>query len=283
MTVYLNGAFVPEEAAKVSVFDRGFLLGDGLFETLRVHAGRLVLWPAHADRLERGAAMLRLKLPETTDRLEAAAVELLRRDRLDNAVVRITVSRGPGPRGYSIRGADRPTWVIAAHPAPTFENEAPVVWRLRTSRLRLPAGDPVGAHKTTSKLLHVLARAEAEEGGADEALLLDTNGHVAETSSANVFWFEGKEVRTPSLEAGCLAGVTREFVMERLRSTGWEVREVLATPDRLRRADGMFLTLSSLGIVEVAALDDAALARDPRIATVRDLYRDAVRRSIAGQ
>ena len=280
MIVYLNGRFLPAESATISVFDRGFLYGDGLFESVRVYANHLFLWPDHADRLVRGAAALRLPLPETTDRLREAAEELLRRNQLSDAILRMTVSRGPGPRGYSIRGADTPTVVLAVYPAPALTDTPPPAWRLITSRHRLPAADPVARFKTAHKLLHVLARAEAEEGGADEALLLNTDGHVTETSAANVFWWHDRTLSTPSLDAGGLAGVTRRFVMDQFRAAGWEVREILATPEDLRRASGVFLTLSSWGIVGVRSLDRTPWTEDPRLQEFQRGYRVSVRDAI---
>ncbi|MGE3308588.1 MAG: aminotransferase class IV [Limisphaerales bacterium] len=277
MIVYLNGRFVASDQAMVSVFDRGFLYGDGLFETMRIDAGHPWLWDAHAHRLSEGAKALRITLPSSPDQLRDALNELLRRNGLTDAIARISISRGAGHRGYSIRGSEQPTVVITVHPAAPFPANPPPPWRLRTAQARLPAGDPFAPFKTASKLLHILARAEAEEAGADEALLLNTSGHIAETSAANLFWIEKHGACTPHPDAGGLAGVTRGFVMGLLRNAGWEVREVLASPDALHAANGVFATVSTQGLVEVSHLDGSPLARDPRIADLQWMYRDAVR------
>lgn len=278
MMVYLNGRFVPADQATVSVFDRGFLYGDALFESLRVESGFPFLWEAHIQRLAQGAAALQIPLALDSESLRSSVSELLRLNGLTHAVVRISLSRGQGQRGYSIRGAGTPTLVIAAHPAPA-PNELPTTpWRLHTASSRLPAKDPVAGFKTANKLTHILARTEAEAAGADEALLLNTDGHLTETSAANLFWLQDRTAHTPALDAGGLAGVTREFVLRLLRSSGWETRETLAEPASLFQASGIFITLSTLGIVEISHLDQRPLARDPRVAGLRDNFWNLLRR-----
>ena len=194
MKVFLNGQFVPAEQAVVSAFDRGFLYGDGLFETLRVMNGVPLDWGGHWRRLADGAEMLKLKLPFASDFLRAQARELSRQNELSDAILRLTLSRGVGQRGYSPRGADAPTFVMSLHPAPELGPQTPQ-WKLHTASLRVPFADALTACKSANKLLHVLARAEAEAAGADEALLLNTRNEVVEAASANVFWIEGGALR----------------------------------------------------------------------------------------
>ncbi len=272
MLVCLNGRFVPAADATVSVFDRGFLYGDGLFESIRAWRGRLFLPDAHMERLTLGARMLDLALPAEPERLLQLSVELLRRNDLQDAVVRINLSRGPGPRGYSVRGADTPTWVISTHPAPPLGSPPPGPWRLHTASFRLAAGHPVSAFKSSSRLLSVLARAEAERSGTDEALFLDTAGRIVETVAANVFWFDGDRCCTPSIAVGCLPGVTRGFVLQLLAQMGWNPAEVFSEPGELLASRGAFLTVSSAGLIEVESLDGQRLNRDPRIDELRKCF-----------
>lgn len=302
MLVFLNGRLVPEAEAVVSVFDRSFLYGDGLFETLRVMNGMPLDWGGHWRRLASGAETLKLKLPFTSDFLRAQARELSRQNQLPEAILRLTLSRGVGPRGYSPGGADTPTLVMALHPAPPLGPVAPQ-WKLHTASLRVPpsfgvhpsgcsdgvntlererqttagsdsisTADACGLSlcKTANKLLHVLARAEAEAAGADDALLLNVFGEVAESTSANLFWIEGGELHTPPLTAGALPGVTRASVLAWARAHALLVHETSARPERLRHAEGCFLTLSSLGIVEVVALDRRVVPNSPLIQRIRD-------------
>jgi branched-subunit amino acid aminotransferase/4-amino-4-deoxychorismate lyase len=188
MVVFLNGPFLPEAEAVVPVSDRGFLLGDGLFETVRVAKGRPFRFAQHLERLSRGADFLKIKLPFTPKELQQFSAQLIERNALPESVLRLTLTRGVGSRGYSIAGADRPTLAMTLHSLPPVNPDEPLMWRLVTSTFRIPAGDALATFKTTSKVLNVLARVEAEERGADEALLLNTNGEVAETAGGNFFW-----------------------------------------------------------------------------------------------
>ena len=178
MLVFVNGAFVPAEQAVVSVFDRGFLFGDGVFETMRVTGGRLIGWSAHVRRLEHGLRLLAITPPYPAEEMRRFCLDLISRNALPEALLRVNISRGIGLRGYSPEGAVRPTVVLSLHPAPVIDLEHPPCWRLVTSSLRLPAGSPLAQSKTANKLPQILARAEAEAAGAEEALLLNTLGEV---------------------------------------------------------------------------------------------------------
>lgn len=276
MLVFLNGRLVPEEQAVVSAFDRGFLYGDGLFETLRVMNGVPLRWDAHWRRFALGLQRLDLAVPWLPEYLRATAASLSHHNHLPDALLRLTISRGVGERGYSPRGAGAPTFVMSLHPAPALTAEAPRV-KLHTASLRLPAGDWLSACKTANKLLHVLARAEAEGAGADDALLLNPNGEIAEATSANLFWVEGDALHTPPLAAGALPGVTRADVLGLCRSLGITAKETTADLARLLRADGALLTSSASGVVEVIALDGQAMPVSPLTVRIRTTLLDSWR------
>jgi branched-chain amino acid aminotransferase len=276
MHVFLNGQFVPEEQATVSVFDRGFLFGDGLFETLRVCNGKPFRWHQHWERLARGADFLKIRLPVSGESLRASADELVARNQMPEALLRVTFSRGVGARGYSPRGATRPTLVMSLHEAPPIDLQNPPRWRLITSSLRLPAHEPLSQFKTGNKLPQVLARTEADAANADEALLVNTDGHVIEAASSNLFWIEGETVCTPPLGSGILAGVTRETVLELCRNMAVPTCEKNARGDTLCSASGVFFSLSSLGIVEGASLDGQALGSSPLVDHIRNAYWELV-------
>jgi aminodeoxychorismate lyase len=269
VTVFLNGRFVPEEQAVVSVFDRGFLYGDGLFETLRVMNGVPLRWDAHWRRFALGLLRLDLAVPWSPEFLRANAADLCRRNDMSDGILRVAISRGVGQRGYSPRGADSPAFVMSSHPAPELSMAVPQ-WKLHTASLRVPAGDWLSACKTSSKLLHVLARAEAEAAGAEEALLLNARDEVVEATSANLFWVEGDMLHTPPLASGALPGVTRADVLAWCLAQRIAVHETTTNLARLARADGAFLTMSSLGIVEVVALDGQVVPTSPFTQRVRN-------------
>lgn len=281
MLVFLNGEFVEEAEAKVSVMDRGFLYGDGVFETLRVYRGVPFRWDAHMRRLHRGLEELSITPPVDDARLRAVADELIERNHASDSILRIHITRGSGNRGYASASADKPTLVITTHPAPAA-SPAPPVWTLITSRFRLQSDHPLNKVKSSNKLLNVLARDEAARAGADEAILLNERDDVVETTSANLFWIQGDAVFTPPLASGALAGVTREVVMEICESLQIPCREDTGTLATLSTADGVFLTLSSWGVVETASIDLTELKRSPLTERLYTAYRELAARETAG-
>ena len=212
MFVFLNGQFLPEAQAFIPVNDRGFTYGDGLFETMRVVNGKPFRMAQHLERMTRGADFLRIKPPFTPKKLEKFAGQLIEQNQMSDAILRVTLTRGPGKRGYTPDKASQPSIVMTLHAAPSLEN--PVGWSLVTSSFRIPTADPLSSFKTTSKILHVMARIEAAEKGADEALLINTNGEVAETASGNLFWIYQDEICTVPTGRGVLPGITRAIVLE---------------------------------------------------------------------
>jgi aminodeoxychorismate lyase len=276
--VFLNGELVPEERALISVFDRGFLYGDGLFETLRVCQGRPFRWDQHWRRLERGAEFLKLQLPYTSGQLRAFAEQLITANQMPESLLRITVSRGVGPRGYSPKGADRPTPTMSLHHATVLDPQQPPRWRLITATLALPPDDPLASFKTANKLRQILARSEADAAGADEALLWTAPGHLVEGSASNLFWIEGETVCTPPLDCAILPGVTRAVVFEICNALSLPVRECSARPDELVRAQGVFLSVSSFGVVEAISLDGLPLKQSPIVPRLTHAYAELLRR-----
>jgi aminodeoxychorismate lyase len=277
MIALLNGNFIPEEQAKVSILDRGFLYGDGLFEVMSVFRGRPFRWNDHMGRLQQGAAFLKIRVPFAADELREHARQLIERNGLTEGLLRLTLSRGVGVRGYSPAGAEHPTLTMTLHPVPETNGTPPPVWRVIAASFRLPAGETLAQYKTCNKLSQVLARAEADARGADEALLLNTDGEVVEGSSSNLFWIAKETVNTPPLTAGILAGVTRVVVLEICQKIGVPIHEVGITPTELHRADGVFLSLSSRGVVEVGWLDDKPLGRSPLTQKLREAYVEMTR------
>lgn len=272
MIVFHNGEFVPEERAFVSVFDRSFLYGDGLFETLRVSKGRPFRWMQHLDRLRQGADFLGIKIPFGCKALERFATELISKNQMPDALLRLTLSRGVGLRGYSPKGADKPIVVMTLHPFLGAPGSGPAQWKLITASFHLPAAEKLAQFKTANKLAQVLARAEADTAGADEALLLNTDDFVVEGASSNLFWIQAGMVCTPPLASGVLAGVTRAVTFEICHGLSLQVEETAVSPDELCQSEGVFLTLSSLGVVEANELNRAVLPRSPLVGKIRHAY-----------
>jgi aminodeoxychorismate lyase len=272
MLVFLNGQFVPEAQAVVPVNDRGFMYGDGLFETMRVCNGRPFRLAQHVERMMRGADFLKIKCPFTPKELQDFAGQLIGQNQMPEAVLRMTLTRGPGERGYTPQIGSRPTVVMTLHTAPPMDVENPVQWRLITSSYRIPAGDPLSSFKTANKLVHVMARMEAVEKDADEALLINTNGEVAETASGNLFWVYQENICTAPTGRSVLPGIMRAVVLEICRTLGLPTNKRIIKPGVLRNADGIFITQSVLGIVPVTTLDGEPVAPSPLVEQISRAY-----------
>jgi branched-chain amino acid aminotransferase len=281
MTVFLNGKFLPEAEAFVPLNDRGFLLGDGLFETMRVAGGKTFRFAQHLERLTRGADFLKIKPPFTPKELEKFAAQLIGQNQMSEAILRVTLTRGPGARGYSPKNAGSPTLAMTMHPLPPQHADEPLQWSLITSSFRIPASDALSSFKTTSKILNVLARTEAEEKGADEALLLNTNGEVAETAGGNLFWVYQEKICTVPAGRGVLPGITRAVVLEICQTLGLETNKRVIKPEHLRNAEGLFVTNSALGIVPVAVFDGQPVAPSPLVDQIASAYNQMLLRESA--
>lgn len=272
MTIFLNGQFVPEAQAVIPVNDRGFMYGDGLFETTRVVRGKPFRFAQHLERMTRGADFLKIKPLFTPNELQDFAEQLIEQNQLPEAILRVTLTRGPGERGYTPSAEGRPTVVMTLHPAPPAEN--PIQWSLITSSFRVLAADPLSSFKTLNKLTHVMARVEAAEKGGDEALLINTNGEVAETASGNIFWVYNNKICTTPTGRGVLPGITRAVVLEICQTLGLSTNKRVIKPEALKNSEGIFITQSAVGIVPVAMFDDEPVAPSPLVDQIFNAYRE---------
>jgi branched-chain amino acid aminotransferase len=274
MIVFLNGKFVDESQAMISVFDRGFLYGDGLFEGFRVFNGKLFRWEEHLRRFHRGLNVLQISSPFLDQAIRGFAEELVLRNQMPDALLRLVLTRGAGVRGYSPKGANKATMAMTMHPAPRVERGKPEGWKLIISSYKVPANDPLAQFKNCNKLPQIMARSEADAAGAEEALLLNSSGNIAEGTTSNVFWVRDGSVQTPPLPAGILPGVTRSAVIELCRKQGMPVEEVDAALDDIRNSDGVFLSLTSFGIVEILSIDGQSVKRWPALGNLHSHYCD---------
>ena len=270
MVVFLNGNFLPETDAVIRVNDRGFMYGDGLFETVRVVNGKPFRMAQHLERMTRGADFLKIQPPFTPKELEKFAGQLIEKNQMPDAILRVMLTRGPGARGYTPNGANQPTILMTLHAPPTINKSSE--WNLVTSSFRIPASDALSSFKTTSKILHVMARAEAAEKGADEALLINTNGEVAEAASGNFFWvFQDKICTTPT-GRGVLPGITRAVVLEICQLLGLQTNKRVIKPEALRNSSGLFVTQSGYGVVPITTFDGAPVTPSPLVDQIANAY-----------
>jgi branched-chain amino acid aminotransferase len=252
--VWINGKLLPSDEAFVSPFDHGFTVGDGVFETLKVVDGVPFALTRHLRRLRRSADVLGIVIDRSDDELRAGLAELVTAAGNDAGRVRITVTAGPGPLG-SDRDDVPPTVVLAASaipPWPPVTEVVTVAW-VRNER------SPVSGAKTTSYAENVRALMAAHELGATEALFANTVGRLCEGTGSNVFLVRDGKLLTPSLASGCLAGITRELVLE--LGHGTEVDDL--TMGDLVAADEAFLTSSTRDVHPISVIDAVPLAAVP--------------------
>jgi branched-chain amino acid aminotransferase len=263
--VWVDGEVLPAGARHVSVFDRGFQLGDGIFETLRATGGRCTELPEHVARLRRSADGLAIELPDDVgERVARGIAALLAAEGLDgadaDASIRVTVTRG----AWSSRGLLPPrdvhlsaTIVIQAwpvDPAPAGHLERGLA--LVASAVRRDPQNPIVTLKTTSRADYVFARLEARRAGADDALFLTSTGYLSESTTANVFLVRTAadsvvELATPSLDCAILPGTTRSWLLRWAAGVGLRPVEGWLTPDELAAADEAFVSSSVAGILPV--------------------------------
>ena len=270
--VWLDGAVVDAAAARISVFDHGLMVGDGVFETLRVYGGVPFAWARHCERLHRSAAGLGLAAPPCAE-LRAAAEAVVAAGALREGRLRITVTGGPSPLG-SERGRAGPTVVVAAspmHPWPPTAAVVTVPWS-RNER------SAVAGLKTISYAENVRALAYARERDADEAVFPNTTGALCEATGSNVFLVRDGVVQTPPGSSGCLLGVTRALVLELCARHGLPAEEVDLPLDALAAADEAFLTSSTREVQPIAAVDGTVLpaAPGPLTASIATHFADLV-------
>jgi branched-chain amino acid aminotransferase len=282
--VYVDGRFWPEEDACVPVSDRGFLYGDALFETLRTYREVPCLLGAHLDRLLGSCRELGIRPPETRAELEAAVRGLIEQTGPD-LYIRIAVTRGSGYGPWPKTHARNGRTVIVARELSRYPEELYARgMKLATSSVRRAVDASVSRHKTANYLASVLARREAAGEGADEALMLNTHGRVAELSAANLFAMRGGELVTPAVEEGALPGITRCLVLELAGRAGLAAREVRMEPAELAAAEEAFATNSILEVCPVAELDGVALAEGvpgPVTSQVQTAYAEEIARLCA--
>jgi branched-chain amino acid aminotransferase len=256
--VHVGGRICSAEEARISVFDRGFLFGDSVYETIASEGGRLFALDEHLDRLQHSALRLRLTLPARSE-IERAIQETVAAAGNSETRVRVMVTRGVGG-DLDPASASAPALVVIAQPrgGPTAEmyDEGVAVAIVSVVRNLPGAIDP--AVKSGNYLNNVMALEEARRlfPGTHEALLLSVSGSVAEGASSNVFMVAGGELVTPALSVGILAGVTRAKVLALADAEGvpWREPEFLA-PDQLRAADEVFLTSAGRGVLPVTRVD----------------------------
>ncbi|MFN0118004.1 MAG: aminotransferase class IV [Elusimicrobiota bacterium] len=253
--VYLNGKYLQEKDAHISIFDRGFLYGDGLYETIRIYDGVPFLLTEHLQRLFQGLHILSMKLPLSQSRIKKIIKNLIQKNKSKEAVARIFISRGVSNYGIGVSGSLRPTILITTYPFVPLNvdyERGVVVTVSPFSRNGARATPPFV--KSTNCLNGILARIHAEKEHSFEAIHLTDKGFVAEGTVSNIFWIKNGILFTPPLDGDILPGITRQFILKKAQSLKMKVQEKKIKLPELCKADRIFLTSSLIEMLPVRAL-----------------------------
>jgi len=253
--IYMNGRFCPEEEAKISVLDGAVQVGDGIFETIRGHRGVPAFFAEHMKRMRSGAHLLRIPFGLPDDEIRRALVKLCSGNDAPEARIRLMLTRGaPGCK---------PAFIATAEPyTPHTPEKYDEGYVLAVSEMIHFSRGLLAGLKSLNYLAFTLARREANEAGADEALMLNEHGNVAECSSANIFCVRNGELLTPDLKSGILPGVVRDLIIRLASDAGISVHEKPLPLRELLEADEAFITSSLRGIMPVLKIDERVYAGD---------------------
>ncbi len=287
MKVYVNGEILDEDKAAISVFDRGFLYGDGLFETMRSYEGVIFRLGDHLNRLYSSMKSLKIRQRLSNKETEKAVYKLLHVNNLKDASIRMTVSRGVSKhRGFSISQNEIASMVISAakflpRPVKFYERgiKADVAHFRRNSR----------SFSSNFKILNyldsIIARSEATSEGSFETIFLNESDYVCEGSVSNIFTVKGNKIMTPSIDCGVLPGITRKAVLELAPYAGLATQEARFTEGQLKDSEEVFVTNSLIEIIPVVKIDDRRIGNGRVGAVTRKihgLYRELVRKEAKG-
>ena len=258
MKVYINGKFYSEKNSKISVFDHGLLYGDGVFEGIRAYHGRVFKLKEHIDRLFYSAKAILLNIPMSKQQLMDATVETCRKNNLNDGYVRLVVTRGAGTLGLNPNRCSNPQVIIIAdtiqlYPASLYKKGMEIV-TVATTRNHHNAVNP--AIKSLNYLNNILAKIEANTAGYEEAIMLNSEGYVAECTGDNLFIIKDNQMFTPSLSSGALHGITRQTSIDLVEELGVPTSEPNLTRYDLYNADECFLTGTGAEIVPVVKIDE---------------------------
>ena len=270
MLVYIDGEYLRQEEAKISVFDHGLLYGDGVFEGIRSYKGRVFKLDGHLQRLYDSAKAIMLKIPISIEDMEEAVLETLRRNQLHDAYIRLVVTRGVGDLGLDPDKCPVPTIIIIAdkitlYPPNFYEDGLEIV----TVSVRRNYAEAVSPRiKSLNYLNNILAKIEGKQAGVEEVLMLNAEGYVVECSGDNIFFFKDNVVVTPPTHLGILEGVTRNTVIDLARELGITVEEKVFTRHDLYTAEECFLTGTAAEVIPVVKIDQRTVGNgSPGIVT----------------
>lgn len=283
--IWLNNKLVPESHAKISILDRGFLYGDGAYETVHVYQRKIFRAEQHWKRLDHSLKGIQLKISWSHNYLTRACMSIIRANKVEEGLVRVTISRGMGKLGYDPATCKKPTLVVLSTPV---RSDLEQLWRngvkialVGVRRNHLKSLSP--ALKTTSCLNGILAKIESLKTDAFEGILMNLEGYLAEGTISNIFVVKSGILKTPALECGLLDGVTRAAVIEVARKAKVKVVETRVKPAELFNADEAFLTSSTMETMPIVKVNGKPIGSGkPGALTnfLHDKFRELLRKEL---
>lgn len=276
MMMYCNGRLISADQPVISPFDHSFLYGHGLFETMRTYNGKVFRLKQHLQRLEAAAAFLHWPELPSQEELSQAIVSVLDSNQISDASVRLTLSRGRGAPRPDPESCGQPSVLVYASPLPPLPVNG---WAVATVTLQRNLSSPLVTIKSANYLDNMLAKIEAKAKGAQEALMLNTDGFVAEGSMSNLFLVAKGRLITPDENSGILPGITRSCIIELAKLEGIPIEVRPVRPQELTEAEEIFLTSSVMEVIPVTMLDGCLIGKNHTVAggiTTRlaNLYRE---------
>jgi branched-chain amino acid aminotransferase group I len=258
--IFLNGRIIPDTEGSISTGDRGFLYGDGIFETLRSYKGEPFKLTEHLERMRCSAEKLRISFEYTNAEISESITKLLEKNSVQDAYIRITLSRGEGGSGLQMSDGLRSTILIQVKSFKPYENELyDKGMSLSVSGHKRSTSCPISCHKTTNLLTSILLKEEAKNKSANEAIVINTDEYVAECVVSNIFMVNNGSVVTPSLDTNILPGITRKTALDICHNSGIPAREERFKIEALIKADEVFITNSLMEIMPVSVIEDSKI------------------------
>jgi branched-chain amino acid aminotransferase len=272
-TVWLDGKWHDRETATISVYDHGLLYGDGVFEGIRVYGGKIFKLSEHLDRLYDSAKAIWLTIPIPKDEMVAVTEEAVKRSGISEAYIRHIVTRGVGDLGLDPRKCPKASVIIIVDTIRLFPEEVyETGLRVVTAGTPIPHREALSPRvKSLNYLPHILAKIEGIHSGADEVLMLDSEGHVAEGSGQNLFVVRNGALRTPAAYSGILRGVTRDVIIDLARQAGYDVQETTLNRYDIYTADEAFFTGTASELIAIRQVDGRIIGSGKPGPVTRDL------------
>lgn len=282
--VYINGELIPGEEAKVSVFDHGFLYGDGLFETMRAYQRRIFRLEHHLQRLFLSLEYLKFLIPFNFDYLKEAIYKTIEANRLEDAYIRLNITRGEGATVPDPATCRTPNLIIITREYVPYSSALyQKGYKGKIVGVKPSPHMPTISMKTLNFLNHIIAKMEAKASGCNEGIMVNTDGFVTEGTVSNIFMIKGGSLFTPAKEVGLLPGVTRQAVLEIAEAKGLKTREAKITINELLMAEEAFLTNALIEILPLVRVDEHPIGKGipgPLTQELMSAYKELVKKEL---